>query len=76
MKKIRLIWEFRGPDAHQTALHHEIHLKEFLQRENRPIEVGVEKLSELFSIAFLVTTKDQMIPLRDALKPHRGEYID
>src|SRR5690606_1132164 len=30
-KKLKLIWDFFGPDAKKTAEHHEIHLKEFIQ---------------------------------------------
>ncbi len=28
-RKIKLIWDFRGPASAKTAEHHEIHLKEF-----------------------------------------------
>ena len=33
MEKIKLIWNFRGPDAAKIAEHHEIHLKEYIQIE-------------------------------------------
>ena len=33
MRKIKLIWDFRGQAAAKTAEHHEIHLKEFLETE-------------------------------------------
>ena len=32
MRKLKLIWDFRGPDALKTAEHHEIHLKEYSAR--------------------------------------------
>ena len=30
-RQIKLIWDFKGPDALETAKHHCIHLKEFAQ---------------------------------------------
>ncbi|KAA5823498.1 hypothetical protein FPF71_12395 [Algibacter amylolyticus] len=78
MRKLKLIWDFRGPDASKIAEHHEIHLKEYIQLEKLNITItGVETLSELHTLAFLIVNEDQMKPIRDALKPHRGEvYSD
>lgn len=73
-RQIKLIWDFRGPAAAKTAEHHEIHLKEYIAMEKLPITItGFESKSELHAIAYIVVTDEQMIPLRDALKPHRGE---
>ena len=36
-RQIKLIWDFRGPDALKTAEHQEIHLKEFIVIEQLPI---------------------------------------
>ena len=33
MGQIKLIWDFRGHFAAKTAEHHEIHLKEFLEKD-------------------------------------------
>lgn len=74
MRKLKLIWDFRGPNAHKTAQHHEIHLKEYIAIEKLNLNItGVETLSEHHSTAFLVVDEDQMKPIRDALKPHRGQ---
>lgn len=74
---IKLIWDFRGSVAEHTAKHHLIHLKEFIATENISITItGTEKLNELYSIAFIVVTEDLMIPMRDQLKPHRGEVYE
>lgn len=77
-RKIKLIWDFFGPDAKKTAEHHAIHLNDFKKAENDSaiLEVGTEELKEEFTIAFLVTRKTEMIRLRDILKPKRGEYVD
>jgi hypothetical protein len=73
-RKIKLIWDFRGEAAAKTAEHHEIHLKEYIAMEKFPINItGFEIKNELYSIAFMVVTDENMIEVRDALKPHRGE---
>ncbi len=78
MKKIKLIWDFRGPDAAKIAEHHEIHLKEYIVLEEILLNItGYETINELYSIAFMVVTEENMIAVRDALKPHRGAiYTD
>lgn len=73
-RKIKLIWDFRGPAGAKTAEHHEIHLKEFIEMEKLPLNItGFEIQNEMHAIAFMVVTNDNMIAVRDALKPHRGE---
>ena len=76
MRKLKLIWDFHGPDANQIAEHHEIHLKQYIQLEKLDIQLtGIEKISDLHSIAFLVVDEASMKPIRDALKPHRGQVF-
>ena len=77
-RKIKLIWDFRGPTASKTAEHHEVHLKEYILAEKLPLNItGFEVYNEFYAIAFMVVTDEYMIPVRDALKPHRGEiYTD
>ena len=76
-RKIKLIWDFRGEVAAKTAEHHEIHLKEFIQIEKIEINItGFQILNEMYAIAFMVVTDDNMIQVRDALKPHRAEIYE
>lgn len=76
-RKIKLIWDFKGPTAKQTAEHHKIHLKEYAQNEKLTLQiVGTETINEMHSIAFLVVTEIQMKIVRDALKPHRGQLYE
>uniref|UniRef100_UPI00404B9AE0 hypothetical protein n=1 Tax=Gelidibacter sp. TaxID=2018083 RepID=UPI00404B9AE0 len=77
MRQLKLIWDFRGPEALQIAEHHHIHLKEYIAVEGLGITItGFESLSELHAIAYLVVDESEMKPIRDALKPHRGQvYI-
>jgi hypothetical protein len=73
-RKIKLLWDFRGPAAKETAKHHAIHLKDFIKKEALPIDItGSNDLSEFHSIAFMVVEESSMIQIRDALLPHRGE---
>lgn len=77
MRQIKLIWDFRGPASAKTAEHHEIHLKEFLEKEKYTLKItGFEILNEMYAIAFLVVEEADMIRFRDALRPHRGEVFE
>jgi hypothetical protein len=78
MRKLKLIWDFHGPDAYKIAEHHEIHLKQYIASEKVEIILtGIETLSNMHTIAFLVVDENTMKPIRDALKPHRGQiYSD
>lgn len=73
-RRIKLIWDFRGPASAKTAEHHEIHLKEYTIIEKLPINItGFEIRNDMHAIAFMVVTDDNMIEVRDSLKPHRAE---
>ena len=74
MRKLKLIWDFLGPEALKIAEHHERHLKEYIQIEKLALDItGYEPLTESHAIAFMVVTEDKMIAIRDVLKPHRGQ---
>ncbi len=74
---IKLIWDLHGPDAKPMAEHHAIHLKEYIAREKLElIESGVEELTSTHSLAYIVIKEKNMIQVRDALKPHRGERVE
>ncbi|OIQ41811.1 MAG: hypothetical protein BM563_00425 [Bacteroidetes bacterium MedPE-SWsnd-G1] len=73
-RKIKLIWDFKGPVCLKTAEHHAIHLKEFAQMENLPFyDIGFIEISEMHANAFVIVDDINMKTYRDALKPHRGE---
>lgn len=77
MHQIKLIWDFRGPNAIQTASHHAIHLKEYVATEKLELDItGYEVISEMHCIAFLVVKESDMTVVRDALKPHRGQIYN
>lgn len=77
MRKIKLIWDFRGPAGEKTAEHHAIHLEEYAVTEKLPIKItGSQVISEMHAIAYMIVTDEFMISVRDALKPHRGELYE
>ena len=72
-ERIKLVWDFRGPDAEHFATHHEIHLKEYaLAEQLQNTATESEELTEMHWIASLTVDRSDMIKVRDALKPHRG----
>jgi hypothetical protein len=74
MRKLKLIWDFKGPDAARTAAHHLIHLDEYVASEKvASIATGVEAINDSHHIAFIALEEEHMIAVRDALKPHRGQ---
>ncbi|WP_422081069.1 hypothetical protein [Ulvibacterium sp.] len=73
-RRIKLIWDFRGPVADKTAEHHEIHLKQYSALEGlEETLTGFQYMNEVHSVAYIVVPESEMIKVRDALKPHRGE---
>ncbi len=77
MQQIKLIWNFSGPDAEGTAKHHEIHIREFLEKNNfNELITGVDYQNEIFWSAYLIVNQPYMIFFRDKLKPHKGELVD
>ena len=73
-ERLKLIWDFHGPDAEKTATHHKTHLIEYAAYNKLELPVsGVEKISEQHFIAYLVVDRNKMPEVRDDLKPHRGQ---
>lgn len=73
-EKIKLIWDFRGPESNKIATHHEIHLKEYIRRENTKFNrTGVEQITQMHSLVFMLIGKEEMDTVRNALKPQRAQ---
>lgn len=73
-QKIKLLWDFRGPDSLKTAKHHIIHLHEFATIKKLVFyEIDIHQLNPMLCSAFITVDKSDMKIYRDALKPHRGE---
>ncbi len=74
MQRIRLIWDFRGPNAKPIAEHHCQHLNEFITSEGLQRSFSfVETVSDMHHMAILVVEEDRVEKLREKLKPHRGQ---
>lgn len=78
MNRIKLIWDFRGPNAEPIAAHHVVHLGEFALAEGLENAIcETEKISEMHHIAFMIIGEEYMADLRERLKPNRGQkYIE
>ncbi|NJW53993.1 hypothetical protein [Salinimicrobium oceani] len=76
-RKLKLIWDFKGPDAATTARHHAVHLQEYRKTRNLSLDhCGSEKIGDAHAIAYLVVTEKEMPEVRDQLKPHRGQLFE
>lgn len=74
MERVKMIWDFRGPNAQKIAEHHKIHLDEFIQKEKlKDIETGTETISEMHHTAIMIIYPKDVDSLRSILKPHRGQ---
>ena len=72
-RKIKLIWDFRGPAAKKTAEHHAIHLKEYtVAEEVQAFEIAAQEISEFSAIAYMIVNEKDILSLRDSLKPNRA----
>lgn len=75
-RKIKLLWDFRGEDAKETAKHHTLHLKEFANLKGLQYhEIDVQEKNPMLASAFITVDEKDMKTYRDALKPHRGLVV-
>lgn len=75
-RTIKLIWDFHGLDAKQTAIHHEIHLQEYAdEKELENTYFEVEKVTINHYTASMNVDEAIVFEVRDELKPHRGEVV-
>ncbi|MAZ72527.1 MAG: hypothetical protein CMC70_05205 [Flavobacteriaceae bacterium] len=74
MERVKLIWDFKGPNAEPIAAHHAKHLEEFAASEGLQNTLcETQKVSEMHHIAYLVVERNYMNDLRERLKPNRGQ---
>lgn len=73
-ERIKLIWDFHGPNAARIAEHHSNHLAEFSKAEGLKNTFHfTEEITPLHHLAILVVEKSLMNSLREKLKPSRGQ---
>lgn len=74
MRKIKMLWDFRGPDALKTAEHQCIHLKEFFVKDGIHFHsIELEKQSDVMVSAYAIVNEEDVEALRSTLKPNRGQ---
>ena len=51
MRKLKLIWDFRGPVSQKTAEHHLVHLKEYIElnKNSKYLLLGAAAILPRFS---------------------------
>ena len=77
-RNIKFIWDFRGVDAAKTARHHEIHLREFINKnELTNFQLtGAEDINEMHSLTYWVIPESEIMNYRDILRPHRAQVYE
>ena len=77
MRKLKLIWDFRGPEAQNIAKHHTVHLAEYGNHCKETIyKIDFDVYNDLYTIAYMIVDEKDMKHFRDHLKPHRGEWLN
>lgn len=70
--KIRLMWDFFGPDAAGTAKHHQIHLHEFFGKESiETTAYGVGTAGTNHAMSWCEIEEQHADAISKALKPQR-----
>ena len=73
MQKIKLIWDFNGIHSLKTAQHFNIHLEEFLEKEEILFHTnGLDFISDYHNIVYLIIDKQYVEKIKHALKPQRA----
>ena len=76
-RKIKIIWDFYGDRAEKTALHHEVHLREFMERNSlEMLASGVSSAADFHFMAYVTVQEKDVKVVRDALKPHRAFVVE
>ena len=76
-RKIKVLWDFRGPDARKIAEHHKLHLQEFADSEHiQLLDIGIQEHSDFFAAAYLTVHESDLLLVRDRLKPQRAVIAD
>ncbi|MGB3590784.1 MAG: hypothetical protein WBA16_03780 [Nonlabens sp.] len=76
MRKLKLIWDFKGPDSLETARHHLLHLDEYVQQNQIVIlKSGTEPITANHHIAYVACLESTVTILRDSLKPRRAQLF-
>lgn len=74
-EQVKLIWDFRGPNAQHIAQHHAKHFKEYAEAKNMAtVLIGSEAAGPMHHLAYMVVEEVAAHELRNILKPNRGQW--
>jgi hypothetical protein len=73
MQKVKLVWDFFGPESKNTAQHHLIHLSEFSKDKSVNFyDSGTDSESENNFFSFIVIDFSNLDLIKKMLKPNRA----
>lgn len=74
-ERIKLIWDFRGPDAKHIAEHHSEKLTDYAKAQKlNDVICDIQELTGMHAIAYMVVDKEEMEPVNSVLRPHRAQH--
>ncbi len=77
MKKVKLIWDFRGENTFNMATHYNKHLVEFFDAKKINLfKSGVDKMSDYYHITYAIIEEKDVNIVKHPLKPHRALLVD
>ena len=76
MKKVKLIWDFRGENTFNMATHYNKHLVEFFESKRiNLLESGVDKMSDYYHLTYAIIFEEDVNVVKHPLKPHRALLV-
>ena len=76
LKKVKLIWDFKGDNTFEMATHYNKHLIEFFDKKKiELIKSGVEIITENYHLSFAIVNEKDVNSIKHPLKPHRALLI-
>jgi hypothetical protein len=72
---IRLIWDFWGDSAAETAAHHLTHLEYYLQKTGISFIGGTTASTNDHHSAWIKIEEQHLTLIKQQLRPHRGERM-
>ena len=73
MKKVKLIWDFKGSNTEKMATHYNKHLIDFFESKSLQLHYsGVESINDYHHLAYAVVNESDVNIVKHLLKPHRA----
>ena len=76
MRKVKLIWDFRGDNTLEMANHYKKHLIEYFEsKEINLIKSGVDQINEDYHLTYALVEETDVNIVKHPLKPHRALLV-